>query len=206
MNLFEEIVKSIEAQITVDENCRDDKGHLFKKPSEKELEVLTNLYQTYSHSSSVYNEEELETLKSYTLPEKVVEFYKEFSPSVGIFLDCGVTLLSLEDIKRENSEFAPGAYIVKYGVVTIATTTGGNAICIDLNALTDGEPGVLIADQSILNSNYITVFPNGVIQEYELSYEVIRKFAPEISNTFTGFLKMLANREVDDVENYLSEI
>lgn len=36
-----------------------------------------------------------------------------------------------------------------------------------------------------------------------LSLEVIKKYVVEINSTFTGFLKMLINKEIDDIEEYL---
>lgn len=37
----------------------------------------------------------------------------------------------------------------------------------------------------------------------DLSHEVIKKYAIELNSTFTGFLEMLINEEIEDVEEYL---
>lgn len=55
----------------------------------------------------------------------------------------------IEQIKYENFELTPGALLIKYGLITIATTTGGNVICLDLNIINNEEPRVVIAGKTI---------------------------------------------------------
>ena len=72
-----------------------------------------------------------------------------------------------------------------------------------MNTTNEEEPSVIIADRTIFTDKKITVFKNGTMIKEDLSYEVIRKYVVEINKTFTGFLEMLINEEIDDVEEYL---
>jgi len=45
-----------------------------------------------------------------------------------------------------NSNLSQGAYLIKYGLITIATTISGNSICLDLNKVVNGEPRVVYAN------------------------------------------------------------
>ncbi|PAB56491.1 hypothetical protein CCE28_20695 [Anaeromicrobium sediminis] len=40
-------------------------------------------------------------------------------------------------------------------------------------------------------------FKNGVMEEHDLTYEVIKKYAPEVSQSFTNFLNMIINVEIN---------
>lgn len=197
-NIIEQIKKKI-----VDNNAYNDISNLIKIPTKGELGVLTNLFKTYSFSNSAYDKNELKNLLNYKVPQIVINFYKEFSTIDGIDLGGDVIFLSLNEIKRENSELTPGALLIKYGLVTIASTTGGNAICLDLNTTNDEEPRIVIADKTIFTDKEIIIFKNGLMIKKNLSYEVIKKYVVEISSTFTGFLEMLINEEIDDIEEYL---
>lgn len=87
--------------------------------------------------------------------------------------------------------------------MTIASTTGGHAICLDLNTISDEEPRIVIADKKIFTDKKITVFKNGVMVKDGLSYEVIKKHVIQVNSTFSGFLEMLINKEIDDIEEFL---
>lgn len=185
------------------ENTCNYAPNLIKVPTKEDLEVITNLFKTYSFSNSVYDEDELTNLSNYNVPEIVIDFYKKFSTLDGIDFGGDVNFLSLKGIKHENSELTPGALLIKYGLLTIATTTGGNVICLDLNSINDEEPRVVIADRTIFADKKIIVFKDGTMIKENLSYKVIKKYVVEINSTFTGFLEMLINEEIDDVEEYL---
>ncbi|SHJ82917.1 SMI1 / KNR4 family (SUKH-1) [Clostridium cavendishii DSM 21758] len=192
-----------ELKIKLSCNNEETSDSLFEIAEDNDLEVISNLFKTYSFYNSIYEKEELEELKDITVPKKIIYFYKRFSPINGIDLGGDVFLLSLDDIKHENSELAPGALLIKYGVITFATTTGGNAICMDLNVLNDGEPRIIIVDKSVFNGKIITLLSKGVMKQYDLSYELIDKYAVEINKKFTVFIKMLIDNQIDDVEEYL---
>lgn len=203
MKDIEIIIGQLKKKIFNNSNTYDDISDVIKVPTKEELEVITDLFKTYSFSNSVYDEDEIKNLLNYNVPQIVTDFYKEFSTVDGIDLGGDVIFLSIKDIKRENSELTPGALLIKYGLLTIASTTGGNAICLDLNIINDEEPRIVIADKTIFTYKKIIIFRNGIMIKETLSYEVIKKYVVEINSTFTGFLKMLINEEIDDVEEYL---
>lgn len=195
------IIEQIKKKIV--NNSNDDISNLVKVPTMEELEVITDLFKVYSFSNSVYDEDELKNLLNYNVPKVIIDFYKGFSPIDGIDLGGDVIFLSLNGIKHENSELIPGALLIKYGFITIASTTGGNAICLDLNTILDEEPRIVIADKTIFTDKKITVFKNGVMIKEDLSLEVIKKYVVEINSTFTGFLGMLIDDGIDDIEEFL---
>lgn len=209
MCLYKGMVDKFKSQLLDNGMIFNEVENLFSVVPDEELSVLTNLFDTYSYLSHFYSEDELIDLKNYFIPEKVIDFYKYFSPKNNVTLYGDVRLLSLKDIKLENTELVPGALLVKYGLLTVATTLGGSAICMDLNKLTNNEPRVIIADHSIFNNRCIRVFEadpisrTAEIKRYYLSYEVIDRYCPQISETFSGFLENLSNKVFDDIEDYL---
>jgi hypothetical protein len=187
----------------------------FGKADNKSLVFLSDLYKTFSSCSSIYYAEdgELDELKNYIIPESVVGFYNEFEPQNLPCLDGYVYLLSLDGIMRENSELAPSAYLIKYGLFTFATTVGGNVICIDLNVITDGEPRVVYVDKSWIRfdeserkveCSFDTRNVNG--KDSWLSVDIINKCLPEIDKCFSGFLDKLSNSEYEDIEEFYENI
>lgn len=177
---------------------------ILKIPNDEELEVLTDLFKTYSKINCEYYEEELSNLKLYKVPEIVIKFYSEFSVIECTDLGGDILFLSLEEIVKENTELVPGAILIRYGYLTIASTTGGNAICLDLNNISLDGPRIIIADKSIFcNKDNIIIFKNGELIEEKISHEVINKYAVEINKSFLGFIDMIANKNIIDVEDYL---
>jgi hypothetical protein len=179
--------------------------------SEERLKVLTDLFGTFSYWSAVYrqNDDELADLHHYRIPECIINFYREFEPGNIPCLSDGVGLLNLEGIKMENSSFAPGAYLIRFGLITFATTTGGNAICMDLNELTEGEPRIVYADhtwfmfdEDVRQLKY-NFYPHKV-QEPKgyVNLGMIKKYLPEISKTFSEFLDLLSRNNDWDPEEY----
>lgn len=203
MKSIEDLVKRLKERITEiysDVEIED----LITKPDVKELDVFTNPFSTISWENEVYEQSELNGLMNFHIPKKVIDFYNLFSPVDTLDIGADVNLLSLEGIKRENTKLTPGALLIKYGVITIASTTGGNAICIDLNQIHEDEPRIIIVDHSIFTDKEIVVFQNGIIEKVQLSYAVINKYAPEVSSTFSDFFEKLLKEEIDDIEEFLN--
>ena len=166
--------------------------------------LLYNLYEFFIDKHSIYYEDDLEDLKNYSLSPEVISFYKKIHPTDGINLGADVGLCGSYTLKRENTECAPGAYLIKYGVFTFASTTGGNAICMDLHIKTNGEPRIIIVDHSVFSNEEIMLLnKDGTVTFEKLSYAVIYKYTVEISSTFLDFLDMLKNNKIDNIEQYL---
>lgn len=177
--------------------------NLFKKPQMVNLDMMKNLNNIIASNNIIYDDYEMEELKNYKIPHKIIGFYEMYMPNEGVDLGADVGLLSLENIKRENIELSPGSFLIKYGILTFASTTGGNAICMDLNVIKDGEPQIIIADHSIFNGRQITIYENGVRTKMELSYEAIKKYTVKVSDTFTEFLKIVIDEIISDIEDLI---
>lgn len=223
MNLYQDIVNKFKNKFLKEGRSEEDIKHIFTKAQGDETEIITSLYKTYSYWSSVYEEEELTCLKNYEVPEKVVQFYKEYNPIGNPMLFGGVNLFDLNTIKEYNSTAFPDAYLIKYGVIVIGNTIGGNLICLDLNRKTNDEPRIIGIDHTIiycsdehnkpevvareLSEEDIKLLEEGVIKDEDLiewlSYETLVKYTPEISKTFTEFLLDLSNEDskLEDIES-----
>lgn len=127
----------------------------------------------------------------------------------------GIRLLSIYDIKKENCEFAASAYLVIYGLLTIATTIGGNSICIDLN---NKEQRIIICDKSWFSFNkelrkveiscrsdqeLMEIYNKyGTIETEYLSFDTINKYFPVVSKNFYTFLNDIADNKINDIEDF----
>lgn len=80
---------------------------------------------------------------------------------------------------------------------------------MDLNRIKNGEPRVIYADKSWFMFNEqerkleYGFYPFQVEEETEfLTQEIIKKYMPEISSTFSEFLQMLCSEDEWDAEDY----
>jgi hypothetical protein len=124
-------------------------------------------------------------------------------------LSGGIRLLDLEEMKVENSSAAPGMYLLKYGLLTIATTIGGHAICLDLNTK---QPCVVMADHAFCSYNddlklvECVLVPDEIAESYAddepivLSYALIKQCLPEIAASYQDFLLKLSNESYEDMD------
>lgn len=209
---FNEIVNKFKLNFIRDGISPNEANKAFGKANPADLEYLTDLFGTFSKSSTFYKEDDLESLKKYNVPDIVVDFYRNFEPQNLPALRGGVRLMALESIKEENSSASPGMYFIKYGLLTIATTIGGHVICLDLNQINNNEPSVVIADYSFCSYNddlnvieCINV-PDEIADSYSddepiiLSYSLMKSCIPQIATSFSEFLTKLANEEYEDIE------
>lgn len=212
MENYKMIIEKFKYSYLKDGLIEEDTNKFFRKASDSDLEYLANLFKTYSFSSQCYSEDDLENLKELRIPKKVIDFYKDNEPQNMPILKSGVRLLSLKSIRDENSSGEPSMYLVKYGIIAIATTIGGNVICLDINDLNDDEPRVLIVENQFccynddLNCVEIINAPDNVIEEYdddepiELTYKNIKRCITEVAKTFSEFMYKLANDEYSNIE------
>ncbi|UKK99886.1 hypothetical protein [Brevibacillus brevis] len=184
----------------------------FREANLADLNYLMDLYGTYSESSMFYEQDALEELKNYTVNNTVIEFYRKYEPHNLPTLSGGIRLLALESLKVENASASPSMYLIKFGLLTIATTIGGHAICLDLNTENNNEPRVVIADQAFCSYNEdldlveCVIVPDGVAENYAddepiiLSYSLIEQCLPEIAVSFSEFLVNLSLEKYENVE------
>ncbi len=178
----------------------EEYNHNISEDNIKEYKVNDEEIATLLSLQQYMNEELLDNSgKKLKLTEGVLEYYKVYSDKLYFNLYGDVCMLPIKDIIVENTERAPGALSIKYGVITIGITSGGNAVALDLNKLTNGEPRVLYMDHSIFNSD-IVYYPGLEMKSEALSYKVIDELATEVSSTFWGFMELMSNKEIKDIE------
>ena len=189
--IIDRFKKVFEGNGAVEEN-----DYPYFAPADKEqLTYLIDLYGTFNYWTQVYLDNELETLKEYKVPQVVVDFYAQYEPKDIPMTNAGIYLLDLEAIKDENSSDAGGGVLLKYGLITIATTIGGDLVCIDLNDMKNNDPKVVIIEHWSCCS----------VDSVE-NYEDVQEIEHLISETFSEFLWKLSGDEYEDFEDtYLNE-
>lgn len=197
---YNDIILKLKKQI---DKTESGKTNIFQAIDDDALSSFTNLFNTFGANSPVYSEDELSILKKYKLPGKISNFYKEYCPFETIMLSGGVRLLTFEAFKEENLVNAPGAFLIKFGIITFATTIGGNAICFDLNDIKDNDSSILLVDHSVFCNKSVFTFENGKFERNEISYEMICKYSKKISIGFISFLEKIANDQIKDIEDFL---
>lgn len=213
MKQFTNIIQRFEKSIIRNGLKPNEAKEAFSQAKPEDLNDFTLLYETYAKWSAFYKEKDLENLKSYSLPETIVAFYRDYEPQNFPALSGGIRLLRLEQIKEENASATPSMFLIKYGLLTVATTIGGNVICLDLNEIKNDEPRVLIADQAFCSYNddldivECVIVPDDIADNYSddepivLTYDLIKSCLPQIADSFSDFLMKLANEEYEDIEN-----
>lgn len=146
---------------------------------------------------------------------KFLDFYREKQPYQIPAMKSKTVLLDIEHIVKENTEFAPGLFLSQIGIYVFATTIGGNVVCIDTNDTDNGDPAVLLIDQSFLYIDSdgeeveIANLPSYINEDevpdedFEFNYSNVRKFVYQIEDSFVNFVKKYSHDLYDDFENYL---
>lgn len=217
--MINEIVNKIRSNLLNSGISKNEVNAAFGLAINEDLKYISDLFETYSYWSQFYKKIDLSNLRYINMPEVVLDFYQNYEPKRLPMLNGDIKLLGLNALKEENSSAAPGMYLIKYGVITFATTIGGHAICLDLNEINDGEPRVIICENTYcsynedLNGVEIVNLLDDVSQRYGedepimLSYELIKECLPEISRTFTGFLRNIADEVYINIEEeYLNNL
>ncbi|MEO3943971.1 SMI1/KNR4 family protein [Gorillibacterium sp. CAU 1737] len=206
------IVQKIKQTLLSDGMDTTEVDEAFAEAKLNDLTILTDLYGTFREGFVNDNDANLENLKKYSVPEGVVDFYRNFEPNSLPPLSGGVVLLGLEAIKGENSTASPSMYLLKHGLLTFATTIGGHVIGMDLKDMQNNEPRVVIADYSFCSYNEdlqvveCVHVPDEVANYYSddepivLSYDVIKECLPQVAASFSTFLIKLADEEFENIE------
>ena len=159
----------------------------FREADPMKMLCLTDLYGTYSRDSSVYLNDELRSLRGCMAPAEMIIFYRYYEPCNLPDTRAGVTLLDLDGIRAENSSGAPGGILIRYRLITFATTIGGMAVCVDLN---HRIPNVVLVDDSGCYS-----------ADCVKSYRDVKKLSHPVARSFTTFLQRLSKDQYDDLED-----
>ncbi len=208
MKTYESIVEQAKKQIA-ERNHNYDVDEAFGKGEEENISILSDVFATFSHWSTVYYEDhELNDLKQYKVPESIINFYRSFEPKELDYLGDGIRLLDLKGILEENSSLSPGAYLIKHGLLVFATTIGGSVVCMDLNSVNNGEPGIIYADYTWFSFNdserklEFTFIHEDISDDTVWFDKNLIKFLPRISATFHEFLDHLSMNPDWNLEQY----
>lgn len=164
--------------------------------------------------------EEIESLKGLS-GDKVssfIDFYKDYNPNNVKMTDSYVSLLDIEHILIENTDAEPGKFLSKLGLIVFATTIGGNPVCIDSKAATNGDAPVYICDIDFCNYNealdMVEIgWPSAKLSKklegddstIELTYENAVLCMKTVEESFITFMKKLSENDYDDLEEFFSE-
>lgn len=168
---------------------------LFTKATDEQLDELRNLI---GDNASAF-----------------IDFYANLQPYNLSMMNCYASLCDIQHIIEENIELAPGAYLSKLGIFVFGVTIGGNSVCIDTNNMQNGDPCVLIIDQSFLYCDEdddeveIANLPSYIDEsklsneDYEFTYENVRKFVYKLEDRFTDFIEKFSRDEYEDLESFI---
>ena len=162
----------------------------FHAAAPEKLVYLTDLYETFNYWTSIYLNGELEALKAYQVPVHIIDFYQNYEPNNPPLTKAGIYLCDLDGIKAENASAAPGGILIRYGLITIATTIGGMAICIDLNVLNQNDPQIVMVD-----------LDDCLTMDCVQSYEDVQKIFHVVAPGFNEFIWKLSGDEYNDFED-----
>lgn len=166
---------------------------MLKKAKETDIAVLENLYNSMAEMSIVYSEDELADIRKYSIPDEIIDFYKKYEPNDLPYLSGYIDLLNIKEIKYVNTTMAPAAYLLRYGLLTIALTGEGDVIVMDLNNINKGQPRILFGSDKWFNFNEMIRKVNvssyflGISNAY-LSDNIIKNKLPVIEETFYDFI------------------
>lgn len=166
--------------------AEEDENYPWFAPADKEqIAYLTELYDTFNYWTQVYLNDELEVLREYKVPDVVVDFYAQYEPKQIPMTHAGIYILNLEAIKDENAS----GVLIKYGLITIATTIGGDLVCIDLNDKSD-DPKVVLIESWLCSS------PEDVSD-----YDYVCEISHVVEEKFSDFIWKLSGDEYEDFED-----
>lgn len=126
-----------------------------------------------------------------------------------------MTLLSIEKMLAEKAT-GEGRYLSEIGFIVFVITVGGNPICLDVNAVKDGDAPVYICNHNLCSWNEkhgcVEIgWPSEELMEkitdksrpIELTYENALLCVKLVENSFVEFMKKLSENIYDDLEGYL---
>lgn len=180
----------------------------FEKASELDISILSQLHNVCLSHTAIWKESDIENLLNLKIPESVINFYQEMNPKNVPMNDAGIYLADLNKIREEYSQFEPGCYLIKFGLIVIATTIGGNPIIVDLY---DKDASVFICDHSLLSHRkekgeiiLSYVFPPKSLQnqygvnQIPVNRETLFQCLTCIETNFETFITKLSKNEYDD--------
>lgn len=192
----------------------EDSEHPFFEPaSPSSMAILTDLHGTCLSHSAIWTEKDIDALSNLKIPASIMRFYREMNPINAPMNDAGIYLTDLNSIRDEYSQLAPGCYLIKFGLLVIATTIGGDPIIADLY---DENAPVFICNHDLLSHEQKDgqvilsfLFPTESLQNQygdniPVNRSTILQCLTLIEKSFEIFMTKLSRNEYDyDLEDLL---
>jgi hypothetical protein len=122
--------------------------------------------------------EDLAKAENAGFPRELLDFYKEYEPGVA-GIEIYQRMWSIKTALIENTKAVPGTGLYPHGYIVFASTTCGDAYCIDTNIANEqGEHPVVLFAHDEINKNT------------ELSY--IQRSRVEVASSLDDFLYRFA--------------
>jgi hypothetical protein len=138
---------------------------------------------------------QLKLAKEYGFPNELIEFYRSYEPHGYVELSDAkpgfgaVRLLSIADALEANFYAMPGVGVFPQGYVVFAETNGGDAYCMDTNAMTsEGQHPVAIFGHEVIDDKTDPAY--------------IDKSRWEVASCLEDFLIKFINGTLDDSPFY----
>ncbi len=186
----------------------------FAPSTQEKMEVLTELYRVCASCSAIWTEKDIAPLRDLKIPDPLLAFYREMEPINAPMNEAGLYLADLDRIRQEYSQLEPGCYLIKFGLLVIAATIGGNPILVDLY---DENAPVFICDYQLLSCdkkdgqvNLSFPFPSQVLQDrygaevIPVNRNTLLECLTPIEKSFEEFITKLSADEYEcDLEDLL---
>lgn len=174
---------------SADFNIICENGQLKGKIDYNKL-IFKNINEVFDFikvNNEIYTKEELKNELNYNFTGYAKNFFKTRYNE----LSEKNLLRNYNGIAMECCTLAPGAIICKFGYIVIATTGGGNAICMDLNSSLD-NPRIVFADHSIFCSR------DSYIQgEAEWTQKLVDSKVKLVRKTLKEFIDDIESEKLD---------
>lgn len=128
---------------------------------------------------------DLDALARLGMPSMIVAFYRKLEPRDCVEVD-DVRLWPIQDVVRENTDYVPGSDLVRHGFIVIASTTSGDAYCLDCSV--PGDIPVVLMPHDISFG--------------KLSLEGVKKYRKKAANSFEEFLVKFCTRALEKKPSY----
>lgn len=176
-------------------NCENEQQRhvIIDEPKLKSIKEVFELIKVWN---GIHTKEKLNNKLNYNLTGYAKKFFENKFNKLGKKEN---RLLDYDGILAECSgEAAPGAVVCGFGYIPIATTIGGNSVCIDLNSSLD-NPRVVLADHSVFCDIEPSFFV--VTSEPRWTQKLVDENVEPVRNSLEEFVNDIENGKLDIYED-----
>ena len=125
-----------------------------------------------SFISNLFVDEEIKYLQSMGYPNNIIKYFKNLKKH-HINPKFVNEINPIEDVKVENEDAIPGLMVVPMGYLNLATTSDGDAFCVDIN---NNYSIVLVGHDLCEEGEKPEQMAKGIVKVAETFEEFIDKF------------------------------